>query len=42
MLDCRAVTFSMNKIIKTGLLSLPSTTNVEIPEKIYFFVERTF
>lgn len=29
MLDCRSVTFIMNKIMKTGILSVPSTSNIE-------------
>ena len=33
MLDCRAVTFSMNKILKTGLISVPSTTNVHVERR---------
>lgn len=30
MLDCRAVTFSMNKVLKTGLISIPSSTNIDV------------
>lgn len=33
MLDCRAVTFSMNKILKTGLISVPSSSNVDVQNK---------
>lgn len=29
MLDCRAVVCSLNRILKTGIISIPSTSNIE-------------